>query len=321
MSGKTSDGTELALAALAHYRFAGDFDSGIAKVICPLHEETQPSFWMYVADGGCHCFGCGWHGSVVQLVSTLEKVSSLKALMLLSKWHGEHAKDLRDVQSALEQVPAVFDRAPKASAEDMAARVKSLPMLCEEKGPAKRYMLDRGFELDTLSRFGIRHDRGHEYPIVIPVLMNHKLVAVQSRCLDDRRDKYRFMAGSSPSKIVAGDTKGRVVVVTEGFFDMMMAWQHMRGRDWKVMGMRVAFCSPLSWLVRPHQAAAIAGDVVVLALDNDSRGMEGAQIALDLIPNSVSFKWETAYGDVGAMDAQTFRRELVTAVRSKLGRD
>lgn len=316
-----SDCAALALAALAHYRFAGDFDAGIAKVICPLHEETQPSFWVYVREGNCHCFGCGWHGSVVKLVATLERVSSLKALMLLSTWREAHSKDLRNIQNALEQVPAVFERATKVSKADMEQYVTSLPLLSAEKGRAKRYMLDRGFDLVTLERFGIRHKRDHEYPIVIPVLMNGRLVAVQSRCLDNRRDKYKFMAGSTPSKIVAGDTKGRVVVVTEGFFDMMMAWQHMIGRDWKVMGMRVTFCSPLSWLIRPHQAEVIRGEAVVLALDNDARGKEGAQMALDLIPNSVSFAWETSYGDVGAMDAQTFRRELVTAVRSKLGRN
>ena len=33
-------------------------------ICCPFHRDSDPSFQVY-ADGHAHCFGCGWHGDVV----------------------------------------------------------------------------------------------------------------------------------------------------------------------------------------------------------------------------------------------------------------
>ena len=38
---------------------------------CPFHADKTPSFTIYRSDGGgwrAHCFGCGWHGDVLDLV-------------------------------------------------------------------------------------------------------------------------------------------------------------------------------------------------------------------------------------------------------------
>jgi len=32
---------------------------------CPFHTDTTPSFGLRAGDESAHCFGCGWHGSII----------------------------------------------------------------------------------------------------------------------------------------------------------------------------------------------------------------------------------------------------------------
>lgn len=47
---------------------------GGAKILCPSHAEDSPSCLLY-ADGHAHCFGCGFHGSTFDLISTVRGVA------------------------------------------------------------------------------------------------------------------------------------------------------------------------------------------------------------------------------------------------------
>ena len=48
------------LAFLSHYSFDGEYDSGIAKIVCPFHDDEHPSLWVYVEQANAYCFACGW---------------------------------------------------------------------------------------------------------------------------------------------------------------------------------------------------------------------------------------------------------------------
>lgn len=47
------------------------------KYSCPLHQEKTPSFVVYTNDGiqSFYCFGCKVGGSIINLISNLEKIS------------------------------------------------------------------------------------------------------------------------------------------------------------------------------------------------------------------------------------------------------
>ena len=46
---------------------------------CPLHGDHLPSFAVY-QDGHAHCFGCGWHGDVIDLYAAMHHVSIAVAI-------------------------------------------------------------------------------------------------------------------------------------------------------------------------------------------------------------------------------------------------
>lgn len=62
-----------ALHAKGIDRFAKIFPSGNNVMTnCPFHKEGQerkPSFGINAKDGICHCFGCGWVGSIQEMIS------------------------------------------------------------------------------------------------------------------------------------------------------------------------------------------------------------------------------------------------------------
>lgn len=43
--------------------------------LCPFHKEKTPSFRLSPDRKSAHCFGCGWHGDVIQFVMELESVN------------------------------------------------------------------------------------------------------------------------------------------------------------------------------------------------------------------------------------------------------
>lgn len=37
--------------------------------LCPIHSEKTPSFTVYIDRWNAHCFGCGWHGDMIDLLA------------------------------------------------------------------------------------------------------------------------------------------------------------------------------------------------------------------------------------------------------------
>lgn len=53
------------------------------KGLCPFHDEKTPSFHVIPDKGFAHCFGCGWHGDVVDFTRDYNKVSTAEAVSML----------------------------------------------------------------------------------------------------------------------------------------------------------------------------------------------------------------------------------------------
>ena len=45
---------------------------------CPIHRETEPSFFVYTHDQRYYCYGCGAHGDVINFVQALENFATVK---------------------------------------------------------------------------------------------------------------------------------------------------------------------------------------------------------------------------------------------------
>lgn len=57
------------------------------KGLCPYHKERTPSFVVYEATGGYHCFGCGANGDAISFLVDIERMTFLQACEALA--HGD----------------------------------------------------------------------------------------------------------------------------------------------------------------------------------------------------------------------------------------
>lgn len=113
---------------------------------CPFHPDTRPSFYVY--PDGYHCFGCGFHGSIIDFVARAEAVEWREALDLLS---GGYLGAPRAVQAPA----AAEERQP--STEELAA-VHAAWEACREHLHARRsreYLARRGVPLEAAEALGL----------------------------------------------------------------------------------------------------------------------------------------------------------------------
>ena len=61
-----------------------DNASDHVKIICPFHEEVEPSCALY-EDGHYYCYGCGENGNAIDFVMKTLKVDFNKAVNILLK--------------------------------------------------------------------------------------------------------------------------------------------------------------------------------------------------------------------------------------------
>ena len=52
---------------------------GVVMVNCPFHNDKTASMALY-SDKHCHCFGCGYHGDIVDAFAELNNLTVQEAL-------------------------------------------------------------------------------------------------------------------------------------------------------------------------------------------------------------------------------------------------
>ena len=78
-------GEELA-KVLYYYGYIPDSDSEEYKIVCPFHEDVNPSMIVNLKDGSWFCFGCGESGNAVKFVSLLNpELNELKSFIKFLK--------------------------------------------------------------------------------------------------------------------------------------------------------------------------------------------------------------------------------------------
>ncbi len=120
--------------------------------LCPFHNEKTPSFNIKTADQFFYCFGCGAKGDVFRFVQMMEKVEFPEAVRLLAERAG---------------LPLEYDNPGAAREAAKSGQTKSALLWCCSRaldyfeeclrqpggGPARDYLLSRGFEKETIERW------------------------------------------------------------------------------------------------------------------------------------------------------------------------
>ncbi len=227
-----------------------------AVSLCPLHDDSEPSFTIHMDEGGWKCYaGCGSSGDLAVLIAEVND------------------QPRRDVQVRLRaSLPVSEEALAKALGAFQVTPVSPPPELPEdltyEHGQAPQYIFDRGFTPETLRAWDVGYDEGLK-AVVIPVHQDGVLVGLVRRCVEGKA-KYlntRFPRGDTLLGLDHLPFDCPDVIVVEGPLDAMWLYQH---------GFPAVALLGSSLAAKQADLLARRFWRVTLALDADRAGVQGA---------------------------------------------
>lgn len=235
--------------------------------------DRKPSMGVSVNDRDesfVNCFGCRFGGTLEGLVQQYQMYS------------GEDLSKVLRIVTETEEIDPDYIVENLSEYEDPSDKYEHTfipeseiaPMM----GQAPRYILDRGFDIETLKAWNVGYDETKQR-VVVPVrAVGGQLVGLVGRTiLETGKPKYlnyfkfdrgRYLFGAHLVKAMTA------LVITEGLFDAVAVWQALRKAD--ALG-SYSVVATLGANTTRHQRKQMfqLSDEVVMFFDNDAAGWEG----------------------------------------------
>lgn len=203
---------------------------------CPFHGEKTPSFSISRKGQFYKCFGCGESGDVINFVEKYESCTMMEALEILAK-----RVNIKMPETAIQKQDVQLDAKKKLREKHLeiikATAVFYYKNLYAPQGKhALDYMLNRGFSLDTIKKFGIGYSPNQEMLVtylqkngysleecvnagvlqkgqkgyfdalfgrlIVPIFdINNKVIAFGGRALSEQQAKYGKYKNTSETTV------------------------------------------------------------------------------------------------------------------------
>jgi DNA primase catalytic core len=202
--------------------------------LCPLHEETQPSFYVNARKNLFYCHGCGQGGDLLRFVQLSHHLSFRQSLAYLQQESAAPA----DPDAVLEQAATFYqqqlDRYPEAQ-HYLKQRGLHDPVTIEQLrigyapgGSLRRHLTAQGYSFDLLCRLGLLNSQGRDAfyrRVVFPCCQGGRVINLYGRSIT-AGCPHRFLHGSKGG-LYAWDQVQQCpeVILVEGLFDYAVVWQ------------------------------------------------------------------------------------------------
>ena len=121
------------------------------KALCPFHNEKTPSFVISRDKQIFKCFGCGEAGDVLNFVMKIENLEFIDAVKFLA----ERVNMKVETEQLNKQGSEANNRKNKLYEISKVAAKFFYNNLKERGNPALKYLINRGFSIQTISHFGL----------------------------------------------------------------------------------------------------------------------------------------------------------------------
>jgi len=322
------------------------------KMCCPVHSEKTPSCVLHGPKAGryanqVHCYGCGWHGSVVDFYAAIQGIEPTEAARLLAGPQADLPKVAYIPSNKQTEVPATLGEYADLYAAFL-AWCKGYGQ-SPQKRAVLRYLQGRGLsprEISQAALFAVPDDRAAQdwlrlqpqatqaglltrggafalagYPLLFPSYgPQGRCMVLQGRKTDPATQgpKYRFLAGVEKYPYgghTLTDGRGPVYLV-EGAFDAI-----------GLAIIEAAPCLAMGGLsVSQSLLELLGGRPCILVTDNDPAGKrERGKLADKLKANGIQVRQghlPPALKDAGAalLDRPQGKLEAMKAANPQLGR-
>lgn len=311
-------GKELA-KVLFYYGLIPDVNTSEYKIVCPFHEDMNPSLIVNLEKGTWYCFGCNKSGNAFDFVEGIEVKRNVKGIKLLKKFF--HILNSEKVEH-LKYNPKIKTKKESEELYNMAwdyyyglRRVDWKTTDIEEAVEVKKYMLKRGFKASTLNKAQAKITYNKQYQLIFPMLDNGVFKGWVCRTnipeVEQKR-KYLYNGGFLRRNTLVGNYAGcNYVFVVEGFMDRLKFVQF--GVDNVV--------AILGWKMSREQEKKLRDakvEYIISALDNDTCGKKGTEYLKNIFPGKViRFAYLKGIKDPGEMTKELFDK-MYTKTMNKL---
>lgn len=196
--------------------------------LCPLHDETQPSFYVNSRKDVFYCHGCGHGGDLIRFVQLSRHLSFRESLAYLSSRTPpdtgsavvlEQAADF--YQQQLDQYPEALAYLRQRGVHDPAL-IRELRIGYAPGGKLRRHLTAQGYSFALLQRLGLIDARGADalyHRIVFPLEPSRPIVNLYGRSLGSAF-AHRFLPGSKGGLYAWKKVQHYPeVILVEGLFD------------------------------------------------------------------------------------------------------
>jgi DNA primase len=203
--------------------------------LCPLHQETHPSFYVNARKNLFYCHGCGRGGDLVRFVELFRGLSFHESVAHLRRAlapPGGPAAELLEraaafYQRQLERRPEGLRYLEQRGLRD-AALIAELSIGYAPGGNLRRHLATQGYSLDQLLAAGlINHEGGDAFcrRVIFPCRQAGRIVNLYGRSLK-AAFPHRLLPGSKGG-LFAWDSLAAfpAVILVEGLFDLAVLWQ------------------------------------------------------------------------------------------------
>jgi DNA primase len=257
--------------------------------LCPLHQETRPSFYVNTAKNLFYCHGCGQGGDLIRFVQLFLDLPFRQTVALL-----QQEVTPAPVSDLLEETAAFyrlqFHLHPEAT-RYLEQRGLRDPNLIDELGIGyapggnlRRHLFISGCDLDLLLEIGLINRHGRDAfcrRVIFPCHQQGQIVNLYGRSIGAAfphrllpRSKGGLFAWESVSTF-------STVILVEGLFDLAVLWQAGFRNTTCAIGTQLTAAQITQLTDRPGRSVYIAFDQ-----DDNQSGQKAAHRLAQCLENA-----------------------------------
>lgn len=294
---------------LLYYGLLEDETKSEGKIICPFHEDINPSLIYNLETGTWFCFGCGESGNEVDFLLHMmdaQKHETRYALGYLN--YITHSKQTSKIDTVRRTIVKHDYEQEYMRAQDYYYGLKQTNWESNSSDSETLliidYMTKRGFDAHTLNKWGARLTYNDSYPLVFPIMDNDEYKGYVCRAINnpelESKRKYLYNYGFRRDTTLCGTyNEGKVTFIVEGYMDMLKV---------KSFGFNNVVAI-LGWKISLNQVQKLKDkniSKVVCCLDNDSAGRKGLKELCKHF-NVLEFEYPVGVKDPGEMSYEDFK--------------